>query len=402
MISSIFTLFWDILPWSMFYISFMILGFAAGVWLRQRFWPDRVPISSDSTLSYRYPRRIAILIASKDGAATIERTIKSAKRNRRNIFVVSDGSTDDTARLARRAGAKVLALRKNVGKPTALHRAYRHFELAKRYDAVAILDDDVIIESDFINNAQKQLKSDTAISVGRNITYWPDSQKWNIWLAARAYSYWNYQTMLRRIQSEYNVMNCISGSNSLYRTEVLDQVLQKQTPYIVDDTFWTLETHRLKLGKIVYAQGAKAHIQDPTNFRDWYKQNIRWMWGTFQGVIGHRIGLQLDRFHASYVLLMIQWLLYVLSAPLFIWVLFQVESTLLPYVAILLFVGYSLWVLAAALSLQKSRLLLFIPSIIFVDFLFRIIMVHSLIKAIRQPTVESCVWKSPKRITAEA
>lgn len=385
-------------PWTLALISVATIGIAAGYGVYVRLKRARSYQLTDDIYGYKDVHRIAILIASKNGEQTIAQTIKAAKKNGRTVFVVSDGSTDRTAKEAKLAGAKVLALRKNIGKPSALHRAYRHFNISKNYDAVAILDDDVLIERDFIRHSKSAMGYDTAITVGRNITEWPYEQRWNMWLAARAYSYWCYQITQRRAQSAFNVMNCISGSNSLYRTEILDQVLRKKTPYIVDDTYWTLETHRMQLGKIVYAPRAGALIQDPTNFKDWYNQNLRWMWGTFQGIIGHQIGSEFNRFHMAYVLLMTEWVLYILSAPLCIWLLLQGGLQELPRQIITLFGGYALWVVAAALALKRPRLILFLPVIVAVDFIFRAVMVHAFVKALRQKTVRSCVWNSPKRI----
>jgi cellulose synthase/poly-beta-1,6-N-acetylglucosamine synthase-like glycosyltransferase len=352
--------------------------------------------------TFRTVRRVAILIASKDGEKTIAQAVRAAKNTRYRVYVVSDGSTDDTAKLAKQAGATVLTLRKNVGKPSALYRAYKHFKLGQLYDAVAILDDDVLIEKDFIRQAKLSMDRECAIAVGKNLTNWPENKKWNIWIAARAYSYWTYQITNRYIQSMYNVMNCISGSNSVYRTEVLDKVLLKDTPYIVDDTFWTLETHRQKLGTIRYSPKARAWLQDPTNLRDWYKQNLRWMWGTFQGIFGHKIGTKADKFNLTYLALMLDWALYIFSAPLTLFIMWQAGLKNLPITLLLLMLGYAVWVTAAAIGLRKPRLILFLPAIVVVDFLFRWIMVHGLIKAIKQPTVESCVWNSPTRFEAQA
>jgi biofilm PGA synthesis N-glycosyltransferase PgaC len=348
---------------------------------------------------YRKVSKSAILIASKDGEMTIYHTVRAAIANRYPVYVVSDGSTDKTVQEAKRAGAQVLALRKNVGKPTALHRAYKHFGLSQKYSAIAILDDDVVIEKNFMIEAKKLMDRDTAITVGRNQTAWPKGS-WNIYLAIRTYSYWNYQLILRRIQSAYNVMNCISGSNSLYRTEILDKVLRKQTPYIVDDTFWTLETHRMGLGAITYAPKAKAWIQDPTNLKDWYKQNLRWMWGTFQGIIGHQLNTEVNKFKLSYMALTLEWVLYVASGPLSIYIIARAGLHRLPIDLLLLCSGYMVWTVAAAISLRRPNLILFLPAIVIFDFIFRAVMVHGLIKAIRQRTVESCTWNSPKRLDA--
>ncbi len=352
---------------------------------------------------------MAILIACHRGAATIDATVERVLATGCDVYVVDDGSKrrkvsdpadlplDQTTHVARNAGARVLELAVNVGKPTALFAAYRHFMFAKRYRAVAILDDDVMIESNFVVEALKLMTSEVSIVVGKNLTWWPAEHKWNVWLAKRAYSYWSYQLIIRRIQSWFGVMNCISGSNSLYRTELLDQVLVERTPYIVDDTFWVLETHRRKLGKIVYAPKARAHLQDPTTYREWYKQNLRWLWGTFQGVIGHRVGRSWSRFDAAYVLLMVQWLVYVGSAPVAL-TLLVVAMIKAPIALVIYLAGYGIWVVFAALQLRHPLLILFVPAIIVADFVYRAIFVHALVKAIRQRTVENCVWESPARI----
>lgn len=345
------------------------------------------------------PEQVAILIACRNGAATIGAAVAAARATGSPVFVISDASTDDTAQRARAAGAWVLDLPRNVGKPAALHAGYVHFALGTRYRAVAILDDDVLVEPDFVTAALARLHAQEVIVVGHNVTWWPADRRWNPWLAKRAYSYWSYQLLIRRIQSRFNVMNCISGSNSVYRTELLDVLLPQQPPYIVDDTYWVLETHRRRLGRVVYAPRAVAHLQDPTNLRDWYRQNLRWLWGTFQGIIGHRVGRRAGRFDYAYLLLMAHWLLYVLGAPLTLWLLATAGPGIW-FGLLFLLAGHGIWVTLAAWRLRRPQLPLFIPFIILADLLYRVIFVHALIKAVRQPTVERCVWDSPVRLQA--
>ncbi|MFI7021343.1 glycosyltransferase [Micromonospora sp. NPDC049900] len=341
--------------------------------------------------------QVAVLIACRNGAATIAETVRAARATGSDVFLVSDASTDDTARLAESAGARVLALARNVGKPAALHAGYVEFGLGTHYRAVAILDDDVVVAPDFVTAALAELTEEVGIAVGHNVTWWPPERRWNPWLAKRAYSYWMYQAVIRRIQSHFNVMNCISGSNSVYRTELLDTVLPQQPPYIVDDTYWVLETHRRNLGRVVYAPRALAHLQDPTTLRDWYRQNLRWMWGTFQGVIGHRVGRHTSRFDFAYLLLMLHWVLYVAGGPVTLWLLATAGPGLLAGLGLML-AGQSLWVGLAAWRLRHPHLPLFLPVIIVADLLYRVILVHALVKAIRAPTVDRCVWDSPARM----
>ncbi len=197
------------------------------------------------------------------------------------------------------------------------------------------------------------------------------------------------------------MLNCISGSNSVYRTSVLRQVLVPETPYIVDDTFWTLETHRQGLGRIVYEKSAEAYIADPTTFRDWYKQNLRWMWGTFQGIIGHRVMRHGSKFDLWYGLLIIDWVGYALLWPL-VFLAILAMGRISPMMLMLsTLAGYTLWIAAGAIALRKWRLVVLAPAVIFIDLLYRVNFIHAAIKAVRQPTVESCIWESPKRVLSK-
>lgn len=404
----------EILLWVSFIIPLVLLLFVLSAGVYGWYNPNRASKWGERKTSPRFQpidsyRDVAILIACYRGAGTIGETVKAALKTGCTVYVVDDGSkqrkqnesfdpsNDQTAEVASAAGATVLELPRNGGKPKALYEAYHQLQLGSKYKAVTILDDDVTIEQHFITHTLLTMTEDVAIAVGKNITWWPHKLRWNIWVAKRAFSYWNYQLVTRRLQSFFGVMNCISGSNSTYRVELLDQVLVEKTPYIVDDTFWVLETQRRNLGRIVYAPRARAYLQDPTIFKDWYKQNLRWLWGTFQGILGHGVGRHFTKFDFAYILLIAQWAIYVLSAPVAI-VFLAIAIVSAPQLILLYIAGYALWIIIASWQLRKARLLLFIPAIIVSDFIYRFVFLHAFIKALRERTVESCVWDSPARI----
>lgn len=395
----------DALLWVVAIFPAVLILLMIGAWLYGYCWPERVPMVSDERSKgfplISGPDVVAVLIACRNGESTIASTIESARRNGCSVYVVNDASTDATVQVAVHAGANVLDLKDNVGKPAALLQGYEFFDLGSRYPAVAILDDDVEIADDFVERCLEQFGPDTAIVVGKNLTKWPRTRRWNIWLAKRAFSYWNYQLIIRRLQSAFGVMSCISGSNSVYRTELLDLLLPVPPPYIVDDTYWVLETQRRGLGEIVYAPKARALLQDPTNLHDWYHQNLRWLWGTFQGILGHRVGRVRSRFDVAYVVLMIQWFVYVAGTPLTLWVAYLAVSKS-PALAVLFIGLYCLWICAAAIMLGHPQLVILAPVIIVIDLLYRVIFIHALIKAIRQPTVTSCKWESPARFATNS
>ena len=386
-------------------ICLLVIGIAlfGGAYFYGQLNADKV-LADDArrqAAKHHYPEvtmaNTAILIACYKGEGTIATTVSYAKKTGCPVYVVIDGPGDRSAEIAEQAGAEVLALPENGGKPAALWKAYQHFDLSKRFAAVAILDDDVMIESDFIDRALEIFTPEVAIVVGKNITWWPKELRWNVWLAVRAYSYWSYQLITRRVQSWFNVMNCISGSNSVYRTELLDKVLSRPVRYIVDDTQWVLDTHRMKLGRIRYAPRAHAYLQDPTNFKEWYHQNMRWLKGTVQGIIGHKVGRSWTWFDFAYCTLIMHWIVYVMSAPLTAWIVWRAWKAN-PLILIYAFIGYLIWTAIVAIALRRIELLVLFPAIVIVDYIYRWIFVVATIKAIRQPTVEVCRWDSPTRI----
>jgi poly-beta-1,6-N-acetyl-D-glucosamine synthase len=347
------------------------------------------------------PFRAAVLVASKNGESTIGDTVRSAV-GQCDVYVVSDGSTDATAQVSRDAGAEVLDLEVNVGKPTAIFKAVYELDLLERYTHLSILDDDTLIEPDFIEQCLLAFERnpENAIVVGKTEANWSDDVKWNPWVAARAYAYWRYQLTIRTGQDVFGALNCISGSNSMYTVQLLRDVLVEKTPYIVDDTFWVLEAQRRELGRVKYVPEAVASVQDPTNQKEWYKQNLRWLWGTMQGVIGHKIGSKRTWFDFWYVTLILDWIVYVLLWPLLLIVIVATSTMSVPVMLGLYALGYFAWITTAAIALRKWRLPLFLPFIIYNDWLYRVNFTHSTIKAFRQPTVESCVWESPTRYKA--
>jgi cellulose synthase/poly-beta-1,6-N-acetylglucosamine synthase-like glycosyltransferase len=341
-------------------------------------------------------RRAAVVVATRNGERTIAQTVASA-RDQVDVYVVSDGSTDGTAAAARLAGAVVLELAENVGKPAAIHRALAAFDLLGRYDAIAILDDDTVVAPDFMRRALLAMKPGIGIVCGRTITRWDAATRWNVFVGSRAFAYWRYQAGLRRGQSAVNAMTCISGSNSVYTTDVLREVIVEQTPYSVDDTWWTLETVRRGLGRIVYAPAARAWICDPLTLRDWWRQNVRWNWAMFQGIWGHRVGRQARWFDVAYVLLILDWCLYVFAAPVCV-VLIAVTGWGDPVrFALWYAVGVFAWVAVAAIATRSWRLVVMTPAIVLIDWIYRVTFLHALVKAVGQPRVEICRWESPAR-----
>ncbi len=347
-----------------------------------------------------------MLIATKDGEATIGETIGHAAQQA-DVFVVSDGSTDATVAEARDAGAEVLELETNVGKPTALRQAFDHFQIAERYAHILVCDDDTRLDPSFVARAVEPFDDpNVVVSCGETRSDWRHEQRWNPWIASRALAYWRYGLFVKRGQAALRAITVIPGSNSVFRTSMMQQLLAMDVPYVVDDTAWVLEIQTKKLGRVAYVPEAKAYVQDPTTAGDWYRQMLRWMWGTFQGIRGHRIGRQMSWFSVTYAAMILDWILYLLAWPALAVVVATTAwntrgaSGLLTFLTIYC-AGYLLWATIGAIALRRWRLIPLFPMLIVVDWMLRANMVHAAIKAWRQPTSE-CKWESPQRFSTRA
>jgi biofilm PGA synthesis N-glycosyltransferase PgaC len=152
------------------------------------------------------------------------------------------------------------------------------------------------------------------------------------------------------------------------------------------------------MGKVVYARRARAFVQDPTSLASWYKQTLRWLHGSMQGIRGHRIGRRLSWFSIAYSALILDWVLYVFFWPaLLAWLVVDAVQTHHVLWTLGVYVGgYAIWELIGAVALRNWRMSLMFPTLIVMDWIQRGLFVHAFIKAWREPTSE-CKWVSPTR-----
>jgi glycosyltransferase involved in cell wall biosynthesis len=87
--------------------------------------------------------RLAVIMPAFNEAGNIERSVREVREAmpHADVIVINDGSTDDTARVARAAGAAVLDLPHNLGIGGAVQTGYK-FATEHGYSIVARLDGD--------------------------------------------------------------------------------------------------------------------------------------------------------------------------------------------------------------------------------------------------------------------
>ena len=87
------------------------------------------------------PKKICVLIPSYNEARTIGGLVCDLRARHLTVYVVDDGSADDTASIAESAGAVVVKHKKNMGKGASLREGFKHI-LKKGFDAVIVMDGD--------------------------------------------------------------------------------------------------------------------------------------------------------------------------------------------------------------------------------------------------------------------
>jgi biofilm PGA synthesis N-glycosyltransferase PgaC len=356
-------------------------------------------------------QRVAVLIACKNGAETIAAAVSSAIEQA-DVYVVSDGSDDATVEIARKAGAVVLERETSGGKPDALRAGNHAFGLASSYAYVAVLDDDTILEPAYMEKLLAKLDADERIAAasGRIDSVWDHARRWNLFIAMRAFMYWSYQTTIKRGQNALRVVNVICGANTAFRADVFAQLIDEDAPYAIDDMYWLAEIVRRKLGRVAFVHDARSWTIDPHRFGDWYKQTVRWSWGQFQSVRGHRLGVPIQRdatkrrgwgfswFDAAYLGLLVDWLSYALEPLLIVPLIWWLGSWIDPMWMVAFYLVPSIaWISVAAFALRKPRLVALAPAILALDLVYRVAMLHAIVKTILRPRIDVCKWDSPIR-----
>lgn len=246
--------------------------------------------------------RLCVLAPAKDEAVGIAKTVKSilaAKMLPSDVYVVDDGSSDGTGKIAASFGVNVLRNEKNVGKATAIARACQHFDLLKRYDVISLMDADTMVNETYYIEVRKGFSSeDVAVVCGR-----AKSVPYNWLTAYRSFGYYVTHFVYREAQSNMGVINVAPGCAASYRSAVFAK-LDWNRDTLVEDMDVTLQVHRKKLGKIVYRPKAEVYTQDPRTLSDYVKQMDRWYTGTWQIGLKYKIFTSWKRLDFEWKLLM--------------------------------------------------------------------------------------------------
>ncbi|WP_375001390.1 glycosyltransferase [Aeromicrobium sp. CTD01-1L150] len=240
---------------------------------------------------------VAVLIAARDEELVIGATLRSVMElvDPRQVFVVSDDSSDDTVRLARSHGARVMELVRNRGKARAIVAGLRHFSLAERFAVVMLLDADTRLSPDYFSSGLPLFESAEVVAVaGSARTLEPGRMNGSlrsIVLAYRERTYVAFQTLHKfgQAAARANAVAIVPGFASMYRSTVLRHIDIAAPGLAIEDYNMTFEVHAKRLGRVAFdPRSAVAYTQDPDTMGDYVSQMSRWGLGFWQTLMRHR------------------------------------------------------------------------------------------------------------------
>jgi biofilm PGA synthesis N-glycosyltransferase PgaC len=249
------------------------------------------------------PSDVAVLIPAHNEAAVLENALQAAALllPLSNIHVVSDGSTDETADVARDFGVHVLELVPNRGKAGALHAAIQHFQLRRRFRVVLFLDADTRLAPDYLTTALPEFDDPDVVAVAGRVKCLldppPRTRMGRVLVSYRSRLYAVVQLLVKYGQAARwaNVVSIVPGFASMYRTDVLHAIDITAPGLVIEDFNMTFEVHAKRLGRIAFRpDAAVAYTQDPDTLRDYLRQIRRWSLGYWQTIRLH--GLRARRF----------------------------------------------------------------------------------------------------------
>ena len=232
--------------------------------------------------------RYAVLICARNEEAVLPTLIDSIKNQTYNgelitVFVAADNCTDNTAKLAKDAGAVVYERfnDKKVGKGYALQflleNIYKDF--GKRYfDGFFVFDADNVLEENYIEEMNRTFSQGYRIVTSyRNSKNYGDnwiSAGYALWFLREA-KYLNNSRML------LNSSCAVSGTGFLVSSSVLEELGGWNYFLLTEDIEFTV--HNVINGEnIGYCKTAMLYDEQPTTFAQSWTQRMRWARGYLQ------------------------------------------------------------------------------------------------------------------------
>lgn len=227
------------------------------------------------------PPSVTAIVPAYNEATVVTKTVRSllaSKYKNLKIIVVDDGSSDGTADVVRQAFGKndrvEILSKPNGGKWSALNTG-----LARATDEIVVmLDADTIFDPDAIGLLVRHFEDPT---VGAVCGHAVVGNRINLLTRFQALEYATNQNLDRRALELVNGITVVPGAIGAWRRSALQGIGGYEADTLAEDSEATVRLIRAGW-RIVCEPQAVARTEAPETIRQFMKQRLRWMFGTFQ------------------------------------------------------------------------------------------------------------------------
>lgn len=234
-------------------------------------------------------KTFAVIVAAHNEKAVIGQLIDNLKtleypKELYDIYVIADNCIDNTAVIARKAGAIVCERTHPTlkGKGFALEWMFaKLFTLEKTYDAVAIFDADNLVHPRFLLEMNNRLCKGDKLIQG----YLDAKNPYDTWVSGTfAIAFWVIDHIWHLAKTNIGLSSVLGGTGMCIATDVLKRHGWGAT-CLTEDMEFTMKS--LVEGiKTTWAHDAIVYDEKPLTFKQSWDQRKRWAQGQFD--VAHR------------------------------------------------------------------------------------------------------------------
>jgi poly-beta-1,6-N-acetyl-D-glucosamine synthase len=342
-------------------------------------------------------KSVAVIVPAHNEESVLAISLKSILKiiESYDLYVVDDGSNDNTAKIAKKYTKNVISIA-NHGKAYALNYAINKYKLTKRYNYILFMDADTKPDANYLKYAlphfEKDKEQKLVCVVGR---VKGDSGNW-----ISRYRQWEYQIshlIHKRAQQLIKCILVVPGCATIYRSFIFDE-LSFPTGTMTEDMDFTFQMHRNGFSNIIFENKSVVYTQDPQNIKDYISQLKRWYTGFWQVVKRHDIPWQGQLLDLEVTMLAIEGLyngllvMFLLFSFLPIYLFWDISIFRLPFL-IDLFVFFIPTLLWSSLSDKDYKRILYLPHYYFLRFLSSAIFLMSFFRGFVS-TEKNYMWNT--------
>ena len=299
------------------------------VWLITIFWIYQVGISlcslvklKDKPLKVKKDHRFMAIIPAHNEEEVVGNLIESLKNQNYSkelydIYVIADNCTDNTAKIAREAGAIVYERYNEVERTKGYALDWflqQKIRENAQYDALCIFDADNIVDKNFIKAMNKKLCQGEEVVQGyRDIKNPTDN-----WITSGyALFYWTMHRFYHLARYNLGLSPLLNGTGFMVSFDIIKENNGWKTVTLTEDIEFSLQ--RMLNGKrLGWSTEAIVYDEQPTGFKQSWSQRSRWTVGHMQCMKEYTVKL-FNAAKENKTMMNIDGFLYIIgSVPMFI------------------------------------------------------------------------------------